>query len=167
MEGDADAAGVRLKVIRLPERALMAIDEHDRATRPRIACGLLLGSRVGEEIVVTRTLACVNEAPLEVRTSKFLIEPRVVANVRRSIAGRGMSIVGSYYVAPGRNGHPASRRLASSAHWPGMVWVAAHRDLPIEAAPRAWWETAGDAGFRGLAVEILPTPVPSLLACSE
>jgi proteasome lid subunit RPN8/RPN11 len=167
MEGDAEPAGVRSKVVRLPERALVAIDEHDRATRPRVACGLLLGSRIGEEIVVRRSLACVNEAPPEARTSRFLIDPRVVANVRHSIVGRGMFVLGFYYVAPVGDGHPGNRRLADSAHWPDMVWFAAHRDGPIEAPPRAWWETAGDPGLRELTVEIVPTPVPSLLACPE
>lgn len=82
--------------IRLLGRVLHQLEEQVTGRTEDEFVGLLLGTDAPEGVWIERVLPC---RPGSVTGSAALIDPKVVENVRRSLAGRPLKIVGVYRLA--------------------------------------------------------------------
>jgi proteasome lid subunit RPN8/RPN11 len=117
---------------------------HAALTYPLEGCGLLIGSSEGDTVHVTRALPCPNVAPVEQRSHRFEIDPRVVINVRRSLRGRAEAIVGFFHSHPDAEAAPSPTDLQYLTLWPETLWLIVPVSGGTPGEPRGWWleETA-------------------------
>lgn len=140
--------------------------DHAASAYPFEGCGLLIGYVEGDQVRVTRALPCPNVAAREEQTHRFVIDPRAVLNVRRSLRGTPEAIVGFYHSHPDAPAAPSATDLEFIRLWPETVWLI----VPVAGGecgePRAWWLDEGDAPRpREIAVHV--PPVPAAAACPE
>ena len=121
-----------------------------------IAGGLVIGYPTERGFWVERVLPCRNVAAGADRERSFRIEPSVLINVRRTLAGTPLSVLGFY--------HREEATVTDCGElWmePEMLWL---RISP--AGTRAWWKVHGrDA--RELEVELVPKVEWPVVACRE
>jgi proteasome lid subunit RPN8/RPN11 len=134
--------------VQLAGRLREAIAAHAAADYPREACGLLVGHLAADGVArVTRVVRCPNRAETEAQTTRFLIDPGAVINVRRSLRGTAETIIGFYHSHPDRPAAPSASDLEYMRLWPRTVWLIAPVDAGIPHAVRVWLldETDGPA----------------------
>ena len=147
--------------VTLTDRANAEIGAARRRASPEVACGLLLGWIEDDACWVDRALVCRNAAAD--RSAGFAIEPGVLLNVRRSLEGRDLSIVGFFYAAAEGSGEPTATDRESLGHWPGMAWLIA---AGTEGGTRVWWLDHGTREVRELLVHGA-APRLALAGCPE
>jgi proteasome lid subunit RPN8/RPN11 len=113
--------------------------QHAAITYPLEGCGLLIGTVDEDRVRVTRALACPNVAPVDERTHRFEIEPRVVINVRKSLRGRRESIVGFFHTHPDVEAAPSPTDLQFQTLWPETLWLIVPVFGGTPGEPRGWW----------------------------
>jgi proteasome lid subunit RPN8/RPN11 len=153
--------------VTLPEKVGEAAGDHAASAYPFEGCGLLIGYLTDDGVRVSRLLPCPNVAEPEVRTHRFIIDPRAVLNVRRSLRHSAESIVGFYHSHPDAPAAPSTTDMEYIRLWPETVWLI----VPVEAgepgAPRAWWLDDTDAPHaRELRVHVAARSVAPA-ACPE
>ena len=134
--------------IRVPRALLDEVVAHARAAAPEEACGALVGTKAGNDIVVERAVPMRNAHP-DPRAA-YLIEPaHLLQVVLRAEDEWGLEVVGFYH------SHPAgpsrlSRMDVELASWEGgaylLVWLA-------PSAGIGCWRWDG-AAFAELTVQI-------------
>lgn len=157
-----------MRQVSLPARVLAAARDHAAGTYPYEGCGLLLGYPAEDGVRVSRLLPCPNVAPPERRAHFFVIDPRVVINVRRSLRGTPEQVVGFYHSHPDAAAAPSSEDMEYIRLWPETVWLI----VPVAAGEpgeaRAWWlDEVEDERARELGVEVIPVRTTAVTACPE
>ena len=143
------------------------IGAHAERTFPHESCGLLIGRIEPEGVLVTRSVPCPNQAPVEDRHHRFSIDPRAVLNVRRTLRGTPESIVGFYHSHPDGRAVPSVLDLEHIRLWPETVWlIVPAGDGAAEAPGRAWWLDEGESEVRELSIRVAALSAPRM-ACPE
>ena len=124
------------------------------ASYPEECCGLLVGERDGDAIVVRREIACPNAAAPTERRRRFFIEPGLLVDTLRSLRESGESLVGIYHSHPDAPAVPSATDLTFVELWPETVWLITPVAGGAVGPPRAWWLPL-DAG-----VEASPREIP-------
>jgi proteasome lid subunit RPN8/RPN11 len=157
-----------VKRVSLTARALGVALEHAAATYPYEGCGLLIGYQAEDGARVTRALPCPNVAPQETRTHRFVIDPRAVLNVRRSLRGTSESVVGFFHSHPDVPAAPSATDMEYIRLWPETVWLIVPVARGEATAPRAWWlDEVDSTEARELEVETIPTRTVAVTVCPE
>lgn len=141
-----------------------AIAGHAASASPQEASGLLIGSQAlgGSDVSVSRALRSM-AAP---EPGSSPVDPRAVANVRRSLEGGPLSIVGFYRSRVGGDGSPSVFDGTAAGSWSGMVWLTASPDGDgAFRALRAWWLDDESEAPRELAIHAMPPAGP--LGCPD
>ena len=151
-----------MKQVTLVGRVREAASDHAAGTYPFEGCGLLVGHVEEERVRVSRAVPCPNVAAPEERTHRFIIDPRAVLNVRRSLRGTSESIVGFYHSHPDAEAKPSRTDMEYIRLWPETVWLI----VPVQGGeagePRAWWLDEADAPHaRELKVRVPPVRAPA------
>ncbi len=81
-------------------------------------CGVLLGEKGGEGRLVKRAVACVNSSG-ESRSSRFLIDPEELLEVRQRARTAGLDVIGFYHSHPDRGAYFSESDLRNC--WPRFV----------------------------------------------
>jgi proteasome lid subunit RPN8/RPN11 len=106
---------------------------------------------------VSRALPCPNVAAPEERTHRFVIDPRAVLNVRRSLRNTKETIVGFYHSHPDVAAEPSRTDMEYIRLWPETVWLIVPVDAGSAGEPRAWWlDEVDDPAARELRVHVPP-----------
>ena len=150
----------------LTGRAGEAALDHAATAYPFEGCGLLIGYLGEGDVRVTRALPCPNVAAREEQTHRFVIDPRAVLNVRRSLRNTAESVVGFYHSHPDAPAMPSTTDMEFIRLWPETVWLI----VPVAGGevgePRAWWLDDVDSPRpRELTVHV--PPVPAAATCPE
>lgn len=143
-----------------------ALRSHSARTLPHEACGLLIGRMETNGLLVTRAVPCPNQAPVEERHHRFVIDPRAVLNVRRTLRGTLESIVGFYHSHPDGRAVPSALDLEHIRLWPETVWVIVPMVDEEAYHPRAWWLDAGETEVRELSVRVAALS-PARVTCPD
>jgi proteasome lid subunit RPN8/RPN11 len=110
--------------------------ESSRASAPREACGVLLGSVHGARFHVDAVLRAVNVAS---GTDRFELDPGDIVRAEIEARRRGLELVGFWH------SHPHAPAIPSAdderAAWPGTLCVIV--SLFAEPAIRAWCSVEG------------------------
>jgi proteasome lid subunit RPN8/RPN11 len=128
-----------VKEVVLGPFAAEVVTETSAAVYPLEGCGLLIGTLHRDQVIVTRAVRCANVAPVEQRTHRFAIEPRVVINVTRTLRGKNESIVGFFHSHPDAEAVPSATDLEYIRLWPDVVWLIVPVIAGGPAEPRAGW----------------------------
>lgn len=153
VEADAEPSWTTNEVV-LGGPVRDAVRAHARRAQPDEACGLLIGRVDAEGVLVTRSVPCPNQAPAEERHHRFVIDPRAVLNVRRTLRGTPESIIGFYHSHPDGRAVPSVLDLEHIRLWPETVWLIVPMVREEAHQPRAWWLDAGEEEVRELAVRV-------------
>ena len=146
-----------MKQVTLIGRVREAALDHAAGAYPFEGCGLLIGHLEEDRVRVSRALPCPNVAEPEERTHRFVIDPRAVLNVRRSLRNTKESIVGFYHSHPDAEAMPSRTDMEYIRLWPETVWLIVPVDAGSAGEPRAWWLDEMDAPHaRELRVHIPP-----------
>lgn len=118
-------------MIQLKESQVKLIRAEARAAAPGECCGLLLGRRVEDKVVVDEVRPCRNLMAAD-RSDRFEIDPQERFDAMRHAKSMGRAIVGHYH------SHPASPALPSATdrsmmYEPELVWLIAGGDGVITA----------------------------------
>jgi proteasome lid subunit RPN8/RPN11 len=151
-----------MDVLTMSEDASTAVVSHFLRVQPELACGLLLGWQEDEGIRVDRVLPCRNGAAD--RCMDFAIEPAVLANVRRSLEGKRLSIVGIYRMSRNGDGEPTVNDRQFLRHWPELVLLIA--SAAGGGVARGWWTAHEEAAPSELSIETAAARL-KLAACPE
>lgn len=106
----------------IPKEVLRDIVEHAREEAPREACGLLLGSSEGSDVVIK-----VNYRAENVSESEFLYEvsPYDIYRALKEAESSGMELVGVYHSHP--LGEPIPSPIDVERAVPGLVYLIVSR----------------------------------------
>lgn len=153
--------------VSLPPKAKDAALDHAASAYPFEGCGLLVGYTGEDGIRVTRVVPCPNVAERSEQTHRFVIDPRAVLNVRRSLRNTAETIVGFYHSHPDAPAAPSKTDMEFIRLWPETVWMIVPVEGGAPGAPRAWWLDDVDASAaRELTLHV--PPVRSTVAtCPE
>ena len=141
----------------IPEAVLERIQERASADYPEECCGLLIGTRDRDEVIVLREVACSNVASKDERRRRFLIEPAMVLEVTKALRGTSQELVGFYHSHPDAEARPSSTDLAFLELWPETVWLIVPTSGRGAGRERAWWLPSGETGVAGLGELIVRT----------
>lgn len=149
--------------VRMTTGQLAEIETQARTAVPEECCGILVGRRDGDALIVTTIVASPNvwgaddsAAPGPDRNTRFELDPRTHLRVQREARQAGLDIVGFYH------SHPLSPPVPSAFDremaWPGHTYLI----ISLLAEPpqaRCWRVADEQAPF--LPEELLieePTP---------
>ena len=105
----------------LPQPLRAQIAEEARAAFPRECCGLIEGTREGEDV---RVAALHPTANFSAAPDGFEIDPSAHIRLLRTLRGTGREIVGCYHSHPNGRPEPSERDRASGGDQ-GFVWLIA------------------------------------------
>jgi proteasome lid subunit RPN8/RPN11 len=109
-------------VIRLPPEMAQRIREAARAAYPEECCGLLIGHREGDRLVIGEIAESVNLSASP--RDSFEIDLRLRLTLQKALRGTGRDIVGHYHSHPDAPAAPSERDRAQA--WePDMIWLIA------------------------------------------
>ncbi len=134
-----DPTSVMLPIEAMPVRyrptVLEALANHAESAFPAEACGLLAGSRSGDQITVTDYYPLPNHATDPRRA--FRIDPLAFLGIDKATAG---SIVGVFHSHPGGSTAPSSSDLLAA--WPEHIQAICTVDTG-GAGPPNWFDHRG------------------------
>ena len=105
-----------------PLRAQIAVEA--RAAFPRECCGLIEGTREGEDV---RVAALHPTANFSAAPDGFEIDPSAHIRLLRTLRGTGREIVGCYHSHPNGRPEPSERDRANGGE-EGFIWLIAALD---------------------------------------
>ncbi len=109
-------------MIRLPPEMAGRIREAARAAYPEECCGLLIGHREGDRLVIDEIAESVNLSASP--RDSFEIDLRLRLTLQKRLRGTGRDIVGHYHSHPDAPAAPSERDRAQA--WePDMIWLIA------------------------------------------
>ncbi|MFO1129167.1 MAG: M67 family metallopeptidase [Rhodospirillales bacterium] len=130
-------------MILLPEALRRQLQREAEAAYPEECCGLLVGQRRMDAIVITRAVAS-NNIAVGRRHDRFEVDPQVRFRLSRELAGTAQAIVGHYHSHPDHPPEPSATDRAL-AFEPDLVWVI----VGVGRGPGAERPRAGPVrGFR-------------------
>jgi hypothetical protein len=155
--------GTRHTRLRLSERLLDEIDRRVHDAR-EVTGGLLIGYPTETGLWVERVLPVRNAAPPEVRSWAYEIDGRIVDNVRGTLGGSHLAVLGFFY---GGGGVPRGERIHTD-HLrldPDTIWLLPSTNGGGRMLPRVIREGAGT--LLEMEVELLPARETSPRFCPE
>lgn len=109
-------------MIRLPQELAGRIREVARAAYPEECCGLMIGHREGDLLVIDEIAESVNLSASP--RDSFEIDLRLRLTLQKALRGTGRDIVGHYHSHPDAPAAPSERDRAQA--WePDMIWLIA------------------------------------------
>ncbi len=103
-----------------------AVVAEARAAAAEEACGLLVGRRSAEGVVlVTSIVPTPNTEPPERRRNRFMIDPLRLLEVEKSLRESEEEVVGFYHTHPDSEPVPSPVDRRFMELWPHTVWVIA------------------------------------------
>lgn len=96
------------------------------AAYPEECCGLLVGARTGDGVVVTRVVPAPNIAPKPAH-DRFELDPAVHLKIQREARAAGQEVVGHYHSHPDGHAEPSAVDRAS-VYDHDLVWLIAAVD---------------------------------------
>jgi len=109
-------------VIILPSEPRAAIASHAAADYPNEACGLLLGQRQGEDMVVSQAVASTNVA--DEPSHRFAIDPGLRLRLQKAARSGTEQILGHYHSHPDGAARP-SKTDRAGIYEADLVWLIA------------------------------------------
>ncbi|MFT3785636.1 MAG: M67 family metallopeptidase [Tepidisphaeraceae bacterium] len=100
-----------------------AIRQSARHAYPNEFCGLLLGKRVGQNVIVSQVVNTPNVAPIADRTSRYEINPGLLLAWEHEAEKEGLKIVGMVHSYPEHAAEPSEQDFARA--WPGYIYLIA------------------------------------------
>ncbi|MBI4538123.1 MAG: M67 family metallopeptidase [Gemmatimonadetes bacterium] len=173
-----NAASAVARLVLTPE-AWTAVAQHAASRPSEEVCGMLIGAGEGGAARVARIIPSRNVADPSERGRRFLMEPRDVLDVERTLRGGPERLLGFYHSHPDGTAEPSALDTAYMTLWPATAWLIVPMG-PMGAGgtartPRAWLLEAeaaspsrtnappgapGQAALRELVIEGLPTRCP-------
>lgn len=135
-EGGAGEEG--LDVV-LPGPVLEQLRVRAEGAYPEECCGLLIGLRDGDSVLVRRELPCPNAVRGPERQRRFAIDPRALLNVMKALREHDESVVGFYHSHPDADGTLSATDLVFVGLWPDTVWLVVPVGEEGAGEERAWW----------------------------
>ncbi len=106
--------------VRIPTPVLQEIEGFARDRFPEEACGLLVGKRSDDAVLVSDVRESRNIAAD--RRAHFEVDPGLRLRVQRELRARGSEIVGVFHSHP--SGDPAPSETDAAAIWePDLLWL--------------------------------------------
>ncbi len=109
-------------MIVLPNGQRAAIAAHAAADYPHEACGLLVGRRNGESMLVSRAVASANLA--DEPGHRFEIDPGLRLRLQKAARDGGDEVLGHYHSHPDGPARPSARDRAG-IYEADLVWLIA------------------------------------------
>lgn len=117
-------------ICRLPAGVAARLRRHAERAHPEECCGLLLGRRETDAIVVED---CAESANLAVDPARaFEIDAGLRLRLQRNLRGTGRTVVGVYHSHPGGPADPSAAD-AARAEEPGFLWIVLGRGGALKA----------------------------------
>jgi proteasome lid subunit RPN8/RPN11 len=101
---DESSSGEGRSILVVEDPAWEEMVRHAESDYPEECCGALLGKLDGEAGVVKRAVACLNSSQ-ESRSSRFLVEPEELLEVRQRARTAGLELIGFYHSHPDRGAY--------------------------------------------------------------
>lgn len=118
-------------MIRLGRALLGRIEDHALTVWPDEACGLLVGTKLGDGVEILEIEPTRNVAPDRAR--RFEIDPARHIAVQRALRGSGRAVVGVYHSHPGGSAEPSASDQEEALD-PDLVWlIVALKDRKIQS----------------------------------
>ena len=117
----------------LPADLQARIEDETRAAFPRECCGLIEGTRQGEE---ARAVALHPVHNIAIRADRFEIAPQDHFAALKAARANGRDLIGCYHSHPGGKAAPSATDLAGAGE-EGFLWLIASlstRDAPVMVA---------------------------------
>lgn len=144
------------RVLLLGSEADDAVIAHAQMQAPLEACGLLIGWRESDGlIIVDEAIAVANVSPVPER--QFLIDPVLHLKIQRQLRGTARAIVGCYHAHPNGPAKPSCEDVMGAGE-AGEIWLIAGQSQSREQFELAAFEVVqgveqGDvASFRPLSL---------------
>ena len=138
-------------MIRLAAEPRAAIAAHAERDFPNEACGLLLGRRNGDEVLITEAVASANIADQPAR--RFEIDPGLRLRLQKAEREGGGEVVGHYHSHPNGAARPSKTDCAKIFET-NLVWLIAAVDGGRLAAIAAYLPKSGGGGFDDVALQM-------------
>ncbi|MBF0304990.1 MAG: M67 family metallopeptidase [Alphaproteobacteria bacterium] len=123
-----------------------------RAASPDEACGLVVGRREGDTLIVTRVVEATNVVQPDDRPKRFEVDPETRIRLEKRLRGTPDELIGHWHSHPFGPPSPSARDLAQ-AYEPELIWLIC---APDTSPPLTAWRADPKAGgFR---------PIPVLIA---
>ncbi len=109
-------------MIILPSEPRAAIASHAAADYPNEACGLLLGQRQGEDLIVSQAVASTNVT--DEPSHRFAIDPGLRLRLQKAARTGSEEILGHYHSHPDGAARP-SKTDRAGIYEADLVWLIA------------------------------------------
>lgn len=125
---------------------LRDIASHSRRSWPTEACGLLVGSRQAEALVVSAVPPLANQSN---DNGQFAADPATVLRIELDAARRGREVLGLYHSHPGGSGYPSREDWLWAQRGYGIryVWLIQPISVGQVGSPQAWLGVEGKRQF--------------------
>jgi len=135
----------------ISRRLLRRIETHARQAYPEECCGILVGVRRGDGVVVASSHPAANRSE-DGKCDRYEIDPAEILRVSRASQDEGREIVGFHHSHPD---HPSAPSVADAARaWAGYVYVITAVAACGHVETRAWVYDEPAERFRELALRI-------------
>lgn len=136
--------------MKIKRKELEKIISHCLDTFPEECCGLLIGKRVKEEIIVEKIKNIKNIYPYDKRVG-YVVDPLDYLEAENEAEREGLEVVGVYHSHIGLEASPSIRDLEQAI--PGYVYLII--SIRREPSFRAWILEEDEKMFREEEVEII------------
>ena len=109
-------------MIILPSEPRAAIATHAVADYPNEACGLLLGQRQGDDMIVSQAVASTNVA--DKPSHRFAIDPGLRLRLQKAARSGSAQILGHYHSHPDGTAQP-SKTDKAGIYEADLIWLIA------------------------------------------
>jgi proteasome lid subunit RPN8/RPN11 len=148
-------AGIHVVV---PTAVLDDLRVHAADAYPEECCGILVGRRDTDAVLVQRGLPCSNAVSGAERRSRFAIHPRALLDVIKGLRDSNQSVVGFYHSHPDAEARLSATDLTFVGLWPETVWLVLSVGSDGAQEARAWWLPSAGAAPRPLELPLHAGP---------
>jgi proteasome lid subunit RPN8/RPN11 len=132
----------------VPSPVLDRLRLHAVDTYPEECCGILVGRRDANTVLIDRELPCPNAVIGPERKSRFAIHPRALLDVIKQLRDTDDGVVGFYHSHPDSVARLSATDLTFVGLWPETVWLVLSVGRDGSQEERAWWlPSAGGAAL--------------------
>lgn len=138
--------------VQIPDPILQHIEALAGARFPEEACGLLVGQRADNAVLVSEARESRNIASDP--RAHFEVDPGLRLRLQRELRGQGLEIVGVFHSHP--SGDPAPSKTDCAAIWePDLLWLITAVEQGTVGVSQAYTvdDTGAPLSFRQIAVE--------------
>lgn len=137
-------------VLKIKINELEKIIDHCLKVSPEECCGLLIGKKINDEILIEKVKAAGNVYPDDKRIG-YLVDPLAYLETEREAEKEGLEVVGVYHSHIGVEPTPSTRDLEQAI--PGYIYLI----ISISTRPsfKAWILDEEKKTFRNIEVHII------------